>query len=305
MRWLLAFILAALVLAGCAQMSAEEIAKKMQEKEEKIQDLRADVLAVAEGPMGEMRLNYTYIYKKPSKLYMEDENSIVVSNGSVMWSYDKKNKKVMVLETNMSMESTPLKLDYTTIIKDLLERYDVELLGEEKVSGRDCFVLNLKPKGDEGNNTRMWVDKEFWFPIKGETEFGDFKMYIEYRNLSFNTGIDDAFFEFKPPEGAEVEKLDIKLPKKYSSIEEAQNEVSFKILVPSYTAEYELESVSVAGEMVFFRTRMVKSSFRSLSRLRSQRFPMIARKWMSTVKRHTTARFWEHRFFTSRKMGFR
>ncbi len=51
----------------------------------------------------------------------------------------------MVLESNFSNRE-PIKLDYTEIIKDLLERYDVQLLGEEKVSGRDCYVLNLRPR---------------------------------------------------------------------------------------------------------------------------------------------------------------
>ena len=251
MKRLLIALLVVSILAGCVQMSAEEIAKKMQEKEEKIQDLRAEVYVVSEGPMGKMEMNYTYIFKKPYKLYMEDENSIAVSNGSVMWSYDKKNNKVVVFEMNMTEESTPLKFDYTTLIKEMLEYYDVELLGEEKVSGRDCFVLNLKPKNDRENATKMWVDKEFWFPIRVETSFGGIKMYIEYRNLSFNTGVDDSFFEFKPPEGAEVEKFDFKLPKTYESVEEAQKEASFKILVPSYTAGYELKSVSVTNESAF------------------------------------------------------
>lgn len=163
----------------------------------------------------------------------------LVSNGSVMWSYDKINNKVMVLESNFSNRE-PIKLDYTEIIKNLLERYDVQLLGEEKVSGRDCYVLNLKPKGDESNVTKMWVDKEFWFPVKMEYKFGEFSMFIEYKNLSFNTGIDDTFFEFKPPEGAEVEKMQITLPKYYDSVEEAQKHVNFTILVPSYAAGYEL-----------------------------------------------------------------
>ncbi|MBO8180123.1 MAG: outer membrane lipoprotein carrier protein LolA [Archaeoglobus sp.] len=199
MKKLVIALMLASLIAGCVQMSAEEIAKKMQEKEEQIEDLRAEVLAVTESPLGEFKQSYTYVFKKPYKIYMESENFITVSNGSVMWSYDKINNKVMVLESNFSNRE-PIKLDYTEIIKDLLERYDVQLLGEEKVSGRDCYVLNLKPKGDEGNVTKMWVDKEFWFPVKMEYKFGEFSMFIEYRNLSFNNGIDDSFFEFKPPE---------------------------------------------------------------------------------------------------------
>ena len=43
------------LLAGCVQMSAEEIAKKVQEKEEQIKDLRADVFIVTESPLGEFK----------------------------------------------------------------------------------------------------------------------------------------------------------------------------------------------------------------------------------------------------------
>lgn len=249
MKKLLISLLLVFLLAGCVQMSAEEIAKKMQEMEEQIKDFRAEVITVSEGPLGESKQSYTYIFKKPYKFYMENENFIAVSNGSVMWSYDRINNKVMVLESNFN-KSEPIKIDYTKIIKDMHEHYDVQLLGEEKVSGRDCYVLNLKPKGDESNVTKMWVDKEFWFPVRMETKFGEFRIYVEYRNLSFNTGIDDSFFEFKPPEGAEVEKMQISLPENYDSVEEAQEHVNFTILVPSYTAGYELESVSVLKNTV-------------------------------------------------------
>lgn len=155
--------------------------------------------------MGSLSRVNTYIYKKSSKIYTENDNMIIVSNGSVMWSYDKVNNKVMVLESNFSNRE-PIKLDYTEIIKDLLERYDVQLLGGGESFGEGLLRPESEAKGDEGNITKMWVDKEFWLPIKMEYKFGEFSMFIEYRNLSINTGIDDSFFEFKPPEGAEVGK---------------------------------------------------------------------------------------------------
>ncbi len=101
----------------------------------------------------------------------------------------------------------------------------------------------------------MWVDKEFWLPVKMEYKFGEFSMFIEYRNLSINTGIDDSFFEFKPPEGAEVEKMQITLPEYYDSVEEAQKHVNLTILVPSYTAGYECQRFKEHRHAFLFERR--------------------------------------------------
>lgn len=93
-------------------------------------------------------------------------------------------------------------------MEDMLEYYDVELIGEEKFSGRDCYVLNLKPKEGEGN-IKLWVDKEYWYPIRIEIKdnFG-MKTVTEYRNVEFNIPIEDSIFKFQIPESAEVRTMD-------------------------------------------------------------------------------------------------
>ncbi|WP_456478345.1 outer membrane lipoprotein-sorting protein [Geoglobus ahangari] len=245
-------VLATIVIAlsGCANLSADEIAKKMQEKYESIEDFRSVVSITFYHNSTANTLEYEYVYKKPNKVKMVSLNEDVtfVSNGEKMWSYDRKSNRVFVFEVG---EYTPKAPDYGTIVEEMLENYNVELVGSERVSGRDCYVIRLTPKNDSmGGEMEMWVDMEYWFPLKIVQEMPAGKMITEYRNVRFNIGIDDSEFEFEIPEGAEVvteKDLGIERPE---SIEEAQKMVNFTLLVPEYTASLELRSITVVNGRV-------------------------------------------------------
>ncbi len=52
---------------------------------------------------------------------------------------------------------------------DILKQdYKAEILGNEKISGRDCYVLRLVAKYEDVNyhSRKMWVDKERWLALK-------------------------------------------------------------------------------------------------------------------------------------------
>jgi len=230
------------LLMGCTQMSAEEIAKKMEEKYDAIKDMKGTMVITTEF-QGEKQIQViNFSYKKPNKWRSEDANSTIVSNGSVVWIYDKRKNEVII--TKLPETKKP-EFDYGKIIEDLLEKNDVKLLGVENVLGRNCYVIEVTPK----NKTfyvkqKLWIDKEFWYPIRIEINYGEFNSIIEYRNIQFNTGIRGEEFEFKPPEGAKIIEKEFKLPKKLT-IEEAQKLVNFTIINPTYTAGYEFNYAMV------------------------------------------------------------
>jgi outer membrane lipoprotein-sorting protein len=87
---------------------------------------------------------------------------------------------------------------------------------------------------------KLWIDKEYWYPLKIEINYGEFNSTIEYKDVKFNTGIPDSFFEFKPPKGAKVVEREITLPKKLT-LSEAQRQVNFTIITPKYTAGYKFD----------------------------------------------------------------
>jgi len=242
-------VLLVVLLAGCTQMSAEEIAKKLEEKYNAVKDIKGLLRETTEGKNGKHVIECEYVFKKPNKFWMHDKSRglLIVSNGEKMWIYNEKKNKVTV--TNITMPIYEMNPDYGEIIKDMLKRYDVKLLGSEKVSDRDCYVVQLTPKNGENVEIKMWVDKEFWYPLKIEYRMGEIKSTAEYLNVEFNTGVSDDLFQFTPPKGAKVKTGNLGI-KKFDSVEEAQKHVDFRILKPTYTAGYELKSVTVMSNSV-------------------------------------------------------
>jgi len=178
-----------------------------------------------------------FAVKKPDKFWQEGENYTIVSNGKTMWIYDKNKNEVI----KINMPKKRPKFDYGEFIKDLLKDNKVKLLGTGKVTGRECYVIEAIPR----NKTyyieqKLWIDKEYWYPLKIEINYGEFNSTIEYRHVKFNTGIPDSFFEFKPPAGARVIEQNVTPPKRLT-LDEAQKQVNFTIVTPKYTASFKFK----------------------------------------------------------------
>jgi len=243
MKKILTGLLLATLLLGCMQMSAEDIAKKMEEKYNSIKDMKGTVV-VTTSFRGENQIQIVnFAMKKPGKFRSEDENTLTVSDGKTVWTYNKQKNEVVKTE----LPETPEKpeFDYGKIIKEMLENNKVELLGEEKIANRDCYIIEVRPKNESYYiKQKLWIDKEFWYPLRMEIYYGKFNSTIEYKDVEFNTGISDKEFEFVVPEGAKVTERKFKRQEKLT-VEEAQKQVNFTIVTPEYTAGYEFSHAMV------------------------------------------------------------
>jgi len=255
MRKVVLIVLLSLLLSGCIWgMSAEQIGEKMQEKYDSLEDYRGTMITSFETDGQTTIHEARFAFKKPGKSryeYLSPEEmrgNIMVSDGETMWIYDAGKNEVQ--KVTMPKYEMP-EIDYGEIIRDMMEKYNVDLQGSESVSNRDCYVLVLTPKDENATmRQKLWVDKEYWMPmrIEMEMEFGGktMKSWVEYRDMEFNVGIPDSEFEFEVPEGAEVTEKEIPMPEMFNSVEEAQEEVDFTILVPEYIPEgYEFERAIV------------------------------------------------------------
>jgi hypothetical protein len=109
------------------------------------------------------------------------------------------------------MECEPFDMDYTEVIRSLLNETDISYEGTESVNGRSVYVLNITP-GDENErvhnitNTRAWVDCENWTLLEMEVydQDGNLAVKAEYMDITFNTGIPDSEFIFKVSEDTVV-----------------------------------------------------------------------------------------------------
>jgi outer membrane lipoprotein-sorting protein len=236
-------LLSIALLAGCVEMSADQIASEMQKKYENIKDYKG-TLVLSMSFDGESRESgMDFMYRLPDKSWMkvtkgDGAGDIVVSNDTTMWSYNSTANEVTIMELPKTEMDNPSQADYGKIIKDMLKRNDIKMPGSEKIGDRDTFILELTPKNLTNATIflkqKLWVDKETWMPLRMETFDKDGKpiMTMEYRNVEFNTGIPDSEFEFKIPQGAKVISRKITPPKEMT-LDEARQTVNFTVVVLS------------------------------------------------------------------------
>ncbi|CAB3288994.1 Outer membrane lipoprotein carrier protein LolA [Methanocaldococcus lauensis] len=235
------FLVVGVFFAGCTQqMNADEIAKKMQEKYNNINTMEGNMMITLTVNGITKSVEYNYAFKKPNKFYMENKDMLIVSDGKIMYIYDKKSNKYM--KTEINGEENPYNPDYGKFIKNMLKLYDVKYLGEETYDNKKCYVLELISKKDPTIKIKMYVDENYWQPLKIESK----DMTIEYKNVKFNVDIPDSKFIFTPPKGAELIGSGKVLTS--TNIDEIQKEVNFKILVPKYTANLKLQSAKLVKQ---------------------------------------------------------
>jgi outer membrane lipoprotein-sorting protein len=237
-----ALLILVLPLLGCTQLTAEEIAKEMQKRYESIKDMSGEIVVVTNYG-GKEEVYKAKFWMKGNKHRGDDGKTLTVSNGSVVWIYDREKNELV----RMNFSGEKPQFDYGRIIEELLKSYNIKLLGEEKIDDRECYVIEAEPKAG-GAKMKMWVDKEYWYPLKTEMTIEDIKTTVEYRNVSFNSGLSDDLFEFTPPENAKIVEKTFEMPEKLT-IEEAQQRVNFTIVKLSYTAGFEFDYAMVFGKM--------------------------------------------------------
>ena len=248
---LLALVILAIFASGCTgkELSAEEIAAQMLEKQDSIEDYSYTMHMTSYIGKKVVENELKTIYKKPHmiKNFIEEPGkeaeTLVLSDGEFRWTYDPGTNTVMKTRIPESQELT--ENDYLSIIKISLNDTDLSLLGTEKIEGREAYLLMATPKeiGEQAPeySMKVWIDKETWMFLGYEMYDANGKPVskVEIRDLKVNIGIPDSEFEFKIPEGATIKTREpgsVELPEELS-LEEAKERVRFKILIPEYLPE--------------------------------------------------------------------
>jgi len=244
-----------LFVSGCTgELSAEEIAEQIQQKEASIQDYSYTTHITYYIGNQTQESELQILQKKPSMIKTviiepeEEAGSIAVSDGEFMWTYDPKTNTVMKME----LPETPAEgeMDYVGFISTFLNETEVALIGIEEVDQRSAYVLEASPKEEESTQLidrfKIWIDKETWMPLRYEMydSNGNLAIELEIRDLEINTGIPESEFVFEVPEGATVKTMDMESFEisEYMTLEEVKENVGFEVLSPEYLPEgYEFD----------------------------------------------------------------
>ncbi len=90
-----------------------------------------------------------------------------------LWIYSPNTDRIIQLSGHMLKQSLMgSDLSYEDMMEDreLMDVYDAKIIGEENFDGRATWILELKAKVDDVNydQRKMWVDKEWYVPLKEE-----------------------------------------------------------------------------------------------------------------------------------------
>jgi outer membrane lipoprotein-sorting protein len=241
-------VLAAVLFMGCVEeMTADQIAFQMKAKQESIKDFSATMVMTSSFGGETTTMQVLMMTKQPDKSrfeYIEPAElagMVMVTNGSTMWMYDPARNRVTKMELRET-ECGPFDMDYTEIIRSLLNETDLSYEGTESVNGRSAYVLNITPRDEtelvqDITNARAWVDCENWMLLGMEIYDPDGNLAVksEYRDITFNTGIPDSEFIFEVSEDAVVveESFEDRIPHEMT-LEEARVNLSFDLKTPSY-----------------------------------------------------------------------
>lgn len=198
--------------ASAPQPSAEPeaILQRVEQAYEPVRTLRADFQQVLQVPLlGSDRESEGTLYQeRPNRLAMrfsDPEGDLIVADGQYLWIYQPSSDETQVLRSRLEGGAGPLDF-HEQFIRNATERFTATHEGEETVNGRTTDMLTLVPNADVGyRQVRIWVDREDSLVRRFEIEEdNDSVRRIELRDLALNAEIDDAVFEFEPPEGTQV-----------------------------------------------------------------------------------------------------
>lgn len=236
-----------LFATACSTENADQIVEKALQAQDNVTSYYAEITGTYQFD-GEIETSsYKEWVVKPDKSRMEhDTGGLYVSNGKESWSYDEEENTVTVYdfehelfdEGELEDETFDEKEFMREMLVEMLNENDVQIVGKEKVANRQTYHLSLKPKNEDdfAMLNDIWIDTEFYMPLKMKFEDDNFSMLTEYTRIDFNIEIADDKFEFDIPEGAKVQYWSDLMPKSMT-LEELKEAVTFAIPEVNYVPE--------------------------------------------------------------------
>jgi outer membrane lipoprotein-sorting protein len=173
----------------------DELLKSIRTKFDSINDFSAQIKQSGNNPVFSGRI----FFRKGNQFRLELRNMTIVSDGSTIWNYNKKENKVVIDELDNSG-----KLPFS--LESILNEYPSKSTLSSSTEGR-LNVLVLTPKPEAGLNfksARLWINSEYLVEkvlIKNSNS-SDFELNISEYKL--NQDISDSRFRFDIPEGSRV-----------------------------------------------------------------------------------------------------
>lgn len=175
---------------------SQSLVEKVQNKFNSTKDLSADFVQQTNDVIN---LKGKIKFKQKDKIRIELKNVLIVSDGKINRSYNKKRNKIIISSVD---EETPSVFSLRKLINEFPQKSNIS---EKKDS--NTFILKIKPKKDSGLNFKA---AELYFNIAYQikkiivegSEYGVLK--IIFSNYKENNGFSDSIFKITPSKGTET-----------------------------------------------------------------------------------------------------
>lgn len=205
-KFLSVLIISLFVFRAVIAQDAQEIISKVQSNYKSIKDAKAGFSQSVKPKSGKSQSASGTIYIQKEKKYrIETKDQTLVTDGVTSWSYSPKKNQVVIdnyKEGGNTFSPNKYLFDYP-------ENFYSDLDGEEKVSGKDCFLLKLNPR-NKGTvkSAKIWVDKEEYLIRKIYINTSESSTTYTLKNIVLDAGISSSKFTFSTPAG--VEEIDLR-----------------------------------------------------------------------------------------------
>lgn len=183
-------------------ITAQEVIQNVQNAYKDITDAKASFSQTIKFNKSKAQSSSGTLYiKKENKYRIETGSQTIVTDGSTSWSYTPGKKQVVIdyyKETGNTFSPNKYLFQYP-------ENFYSDLTGTEKLSGKDVYVLSLKPR-ESGyvKSAKLWVGKDDWIIKKIYIVTDESSSTYSIKNIQTNIGVANSKFTFSPPEGTEV-----------------------------------------------------------------------------------------------------
>jgi outer membrane lipoprotein-sorting protein len=138
-------------------------------------------------------------------------NTLVIKEGKVLF-YQPSIKQAQEYKMGRHKDKAEfLLLGFGSDKKAMADAYEITLLGEEKISDRNTFQIELKPKSEEVAafflRIVLWIDAELWVPIQQQlVEPTQDHLLIQFQDLELNAKVSKSDFNVKLPKDVKIIK---------------------------------------------------------------------------------------------------
>lgn len=189
----------AVFLAGAPAwpITAEEVLQRVEGRYGTLRDLTADFTwsVRADSGSGEQEITGHLYLKRPHLLRLElDDGHLLVSDGRQVWRYSP-------TETRVVVDSLDRPLWWEELFSHPLRSFQPQLVGEEKVKGKRCYLVDLtrREEGPWVGRLRIWVDRKQWLIRRMEAlGWGGEVANYRFTRIRLNRGLADSLFTCKP-----------------------------------------------------------------------------------------------------------